>query len=133
MSPFIDCGDLRENEMEVVNYLLENPWLFFILLIPLVAPFETLLLLISFSYVSLVYFPYKVILSAYRKIQNKETTVLTSQQTEAMDHMPVPYALVKNSCTGCGSGVLKGSVCAYCGSTYTKIGQLISLSERQGA
>ena len=108
--------------MEVVRYLLENPWLFLVLLIPVVAPFETLLLLISLAYASFVYLPYKVILSAYRKIQNKETADLASMQTEATTHVQAPYALEKMSCTGCGGGVLKGNMCTYCGSTYTKIG-----------
>ena len=65
MSSFKAVGNLRQNEMEVVKYLIENPWLFFVLLIPLVAPFETLLLLISLAYAFIVYLPYKVILSTY--------------------------------------------------------------------
>ena len=133
MSSFKAVGNLRQNEMEVVKYLIENPWLFFVLLIPLVAPFETLLLLISLAYAFIVYLPYKVILSTYRNIQNKETTDLVSQETEALTHAEVPYTLEKMSCTGCGGGVLIGSECTYCGSTYTKNEQLSSSSERQSA
>ena len=133
MSTSNTVGNLREKEMEVVKYLLEYPWLFFVLLIPLVAPFETLLLLISLAYASFVYLPYKVIISTYRHIQNKETTDLASQQTKALSRAEVPYTLEKMSCTGCGGGVLKSSECTYCGSTYTKNDQPISSTERQSA
>ena len=57
--------------MEAVQYILGSPWLLLVLLVPLVAPGETLLLFISLAYAFIVYMPYKVALTLYRCVKGK--------------------------------------------------------------
>ena len=57
--------------MEAVQYILGNPWLLLLLLIPLVVPAETLLLFISLAYAIIVYLPYKVASALYKRVKGK--------------------------------------------------------------
>ena len=120
--------------MEKVLFVLANPWLLLILMLPLLAPLETLLLILSIVYAFVVYLPYKLMQSLYRIIRGKNTSKkLCTQQTESPALTHIPDTLEKMSCSACGGSVLEGSRCAYCGSTYIKSKQPIAFSERQGA
>ena len=120
--------------MEKVLFVLANPWLLLVLMLPLLAPLETLLLILSIVYAFVVYLPYKLMQSLYRNIRGKSTSKkLCTQQTESPALTHIPSTLEKMSCSACGGSVLEGSMCAYCGSTYIKSTEHITSSERQNA
>ena len=107
--------------MEAVQYILGSPWLLLVLLVPLVAPGETLLLFISLAYAFIVYMPYKVALTLYRCVKGKnKKREMDTHNTESIGSTKDTYTLEKMSCSGCGGGVFMGTMCGYCGSSYIR-------------
>ena len=117
--------------MEKIQIVLANPW---IILFPLLAPMETLLLLFFVVYAFVVYLPYKIVQLLYREIGGKgKAKEIDTQRTEPQVLAKIPDVLEKMSCLGCGGSVLDGRTCTYCGSTYIKSTEHSTSSERQNA